>query len=106
MIQTLADWFIPGVTFHRQLSGCCTGPLCERGLKTEKVVPCIGVLHVVYLQAAVTPVVAHISIALRGVLEDWQWEHLPITGYLLASRPADSDDNVAERIVILAVNHR
>lgn len=62
------------------------------------------VLHIIYLQAAVTPEVAHILIVFRGVLEHWQWEEPPITRYLLLFRPTDPSDNVGERIVILAVH--
>lgn len=50
--------------------------------------------------------VAHILIACRGVPGDCQGDQNPIAGYLLAFRPTDFGDNVAERIAKLALNHR
>lgn len=105
VIQTLAGWYIPVVTFYGQLK-FFTRLLLELEAINEKVVPCIGVLHIIYLQAAVIDVVAQIPIVLPAIPEYWQWDESPITRHLRLFKPANFGDSVGKRIGIPAVNHR
>lgn len=101
-IEALAGWLIPVVTFYKQPSKRFTRSRRVRVSETEKVVPCIGILHIVYLQAAVTHRV-HTSIMF--ILVYRQCGQPPGTIYLLAFIPANVGGSVSQSVILVGNHH-